>query len=459
MYSVFAKYGLAAHLALVAVAPLFLFPYWGEGTVATVLLWLSVFAFVWSVMDPETRGLEMPHEARRRVVRRTFRDPLFWTLLTLIFLTGIRALNNGIALKYDGEIQKWYMADAGLDFYPGSVGGAGYLPFAITVAFTVVVFGCRQSLGRIGRSAFLLLSSALAGLASIIVLILINQGHAGALKAITLGNTVSSYLGVAMGIYWLLGTTALVTAFENRWNRVMPFFVLSIGGTAVGMVLFAPTYVSICFAGAEVLLLGYSFLYAAKTLRGTGNFRFLVVFAISFALIAAAAYAIIPEKLLLPHVQPFADGVFFPTAYGELKNALTGIAFRAWKTNPWFGTGVGSFAIDIRFFAQAEDWEVLIPLLTSVPSGYWQMLVEYGIVGCVIWALPFGFLFFTYGARLVRWAKLGVLTEPASWLLPVAFGAVIAVAFFDVSWLRPEVIIGLGALAAVSANAFPKERS
>ena len=127
MQKLIAKYGAAAHLAILAVAPLFLFPFVGDETIATVLLWLAVPSAVWMVLEPSTRWDEAPHEARFRVVREIVRDPLFWTMLLVLAFAGVRALNSGIGLAYDAESSKWYVSAASLPFFPGSVGGAGYL--------------------------------------------------------------------------------------------------------------------------------------------------------------------------------------------------------------------------------------------------------------------------------------------------------------------------------------------
>lgn len=461
MHKLIAKYGLAAHLAFVAVAPLFLFPYCAETTIATVLLWLSALALVWMLMEPETRGLEMPHDARRRVVHRLFNDPFFWALLTLMVFAGIRALNTGIAYSYNSEKGEWYIAKQAMDFFPGSVGSNGYMPFATIVAFFVVVLGGRHSLGRIGRVSFLLFSSTLAGIAAIIAIILINQHQSGVLEAIKFSITDCSFVGVAFGLHLLGGTATLMSAFELQWNKAMPLFIFAIGGTAVGLFVFAPAYISLSFAAAEIVLLAYSFCYAAKKLRGTGDFRFLVVFAVSIVVCGLIMYAILPLSTYSAQLDAYADFEFIDDSFKDFRALLSSISFLAWKDSPWLGTGIGSFAFDVRTFATAKDWEMLVPGIVAVPSGWWQLLVEYGIVGTVAFALPFGFLMFTYVRKLSYWIPLRVLPGPSCWIFPVALGAIIANSFFVISLLRADVILILGAYAAISANAFPKnmERS
>ena len=63
-----AKYGLAAHLAFLAVAPLFLFPFCAASSVAVTLLWLTLLAAVWCGLMPSVRRGERLYDARLRVV-------------------------------------------------------------------------------------------------------------------------------------------------------------------------------------------------------------------------------------------------------------------------------------------------------------------------------------------------------------------------------------------------------
>ena len=94
-------------MAILAVAPLVLFPFLEKSDIATVLLWLSAFVSVWVVLVPSIRSGEALHDARCRVASAIVRDPLFWVSLLVIAFTGVRALNGGIGLAYDAETAKW----------------------------------------------------------------------------------------------------------------------------------------------------------------------------------------------------------------------------------------------------------------------------------------------------------------------------------------------------------------
>ena len=135
MQKIIAKYGLAAHLAILAVAPLVLFPFCSACVVATVLLWLSLLAGIWMVLGPSVYGGERLHDARCRVASNLFFDPLTWVLLAAVLFSGFRALNTGVAFRYNAETAVWYVASATFPLFPGVVGSSGYIDFAATVAF------------------------------------------------------------------------------------------------------------------------------------------------------------------------------------------------------------------------------------------------------------------------------------------------------------------------------------
>ena len=137
MQKFIAKYGLAAHLAILAVAPLFLFPFCSDRVVAAALLWLSLLTGLWMLLGPSMYGGERLHDARRRVASDLLSDPLSWVLLAGIIFSGLRALNTGIAFRYNAETAVWYVSSATVPIFPGVVGSSGDLDFAVAVAFSL----------------------------------------------------------------------------------------------------------------------------------------------------------------------------------------------------------------------------------------------------------------------------------------------------------------------------------
>ena len=131
MQKLIGKYGLAAHLALVVVAPLFFTP--------TTVIWLSVLAVLWFLKEPSRVGFEQLHDARKRVLSSLWRDPVFWVFLLLTVIAGVRAANSGVALAYDAETASWSVTSPMCTFLPASADGVGFPFFAGMVAVFVAV--------------------------------------------------------------------------------------------------------------------------------------------------------------------------------------------------------------------------------------------------------------------------------------------------------------------------------
>ena len=457
MQKAIAKYGLAAHLSLLAVAPLFLFPFCEAPKIATVMLWLSLAGSWWIVLEPSLRGGEMLHDARRRVSRAIGRDPLFWVFLAAIAITGLRALNTGVTMSYDFETRTWLVLPPAVSVFPGAFASSGFLPFAATLALGVVVTGCRHALGSSARMAFFLMASSLSGAFAALLIFLASRGNVVA-NAIVAGNSGWFYhSGVAFALYLLCGTISLFAAFERHWNAAVLLAVFSVGGNAAGMFVFSPALDAAAFAAATVLLFFVVFVAACRRLRGSGEFRMVVVYALALVMGGLLVVSALPEGAVNARTAPFVSGSFLPSGLMECRRVFSAAAFKSWTAHPWAGVGLGAFKFDLRFSVAAEDWALLPRGVEAVPNGWWQLLVEHGIVGTVVLALPFGLLLFTYFRRAAGCIRAGHLPGPAVLVAPLALAALVLTAFFDCSLLRADVIVIVGAILAVSAKSFPRE--
>ena len=458
MQKLIAKYGLAAHLAFLAVAPLVLFPFFGESVIATVLLWLSVPAALWTVLEPSVRNGEMLHNARRRVAHAIFFDPLFWLSLVLVAFAGLRALNTGIAFCYNAETTTWYVSTAAFSIFPGVVGTAGYLQFASAVAFLVLVQACRHSIGRSARMVFLLLTAAFAGMASMLLLVLIYMGHASALAFLPAAESTSfSYLGLVFGLDLVGAFVALCAMFEYGWGKSFPLVVIGIAGTSAGVFAFAPPYMSLGLFVAALVCLAYAFFFVYWRIRSSSELKLLVLAGIALTLGGLLIALLLPSGFLTERLAAFRKFKMFPDGYWMLRGTLSEAAFKSWMSHLWIGTGIDSFPLDFRFNATPETWTLLPRGAKALANGWWFLLAERGIVGCVLLVLPFVFLQVTYVRRLImgeRWS----LPHPVCLVLPLVLVLFVASAFLDCSSFRAEVLMTMGALAAVSAAGFKRRK-
>ncbi len=457
MQKLIAKYGAAANLALLAVAPLFLFPFLSDADIATTLLWLSVSAFFWFILEPSVLRGETLHHARRRVIGALCADPLFWVSLVLVLLAGFQVLNDGVALVYDAESTKWTLSPPLFSLLPGCVEGTGNLWFATFLAGAVLMQGCRHALGASARMAFLLTASTLAGIAAILALCLFVGGNPVVRAAIDCSAMVSSYVGVAFYLHLLSATVALVAAFERGWNMMLPLFIVSIGGTIAAGFLFSPVLVSFVFLSAEILLLVYIVVYAVKMLATASEFKLLVLSGVAFVLGGLLSMTLAPAATM-ERVSAFEIFELLPESFVVVRETLSGVAMRSWLENLWLGTGLGSFPLAFRFSALPDDLQIIRFGAEAVPNGWLFLLAERGIIGALTIGLPIGFLLFTYFRRLAQWVTSQTYCHPACCLGPLVLVSLIVTGLYGCSLLRADVMLMAMALLAVSANSFPRKK-
>ena len=468
MQKAISKYGLAAHLALLAVAPLFLFPFCGDAWTARAVIWLSLLAAGWTVLEPSRRADETLHDARFRVASSIALDPLFWFSLVLVLIAAVRWLNGGIGMVYDAETSIWSLSEARVPFLPGGTEDSGYLPFAAALGVAVLMQAGRHALGKSARVCFLFVAALLAGIAAIVAGLACVFENPVALHYAACSTVDATYPGVAFGICFMGSMVAIAGAFERKWNRAMPLLAIAVGGTAVGLYLFSPDIVIVVNVACAVVVAACALAYAHRRIGGL-----VVPKCLAFMLVAAIppvlfVMGVVPEgikaqKLSLLFGEEAAR--LFPDGFFELRSALSEIAEKVWKENPWLGTGLGTFGFDIRFNATEADWAVFASNQTGALNGWMQMLAERGIVGVVFFVAPVLFLLWTYVLRAF-YAVSDILSKshrsfgalvfhPVCALGPVAIAAVAACGFYDHSFWRSEIMMLVAAMFAMAGSAFP----
>lgn len=412
------------------------------------------------VLEPSIRVGEALSDSRRRVAKAILRDPLSWTLLVMVVFSGFRALNTGIALSYNAETAVWYVSDQAFPLLPGSVEGSGGLPFSATVAFSVLLMAARHSLGRAARRFFLLVSSSLAGLAAVICLLLLRIGASGWMRTLLPSSDgfECSFAGFVFGLYLIAGLIALVAVFEQNWSKALAPAVLAIGGTLAGAVAFAPPYLSLAIVAVSLLTLVYVLAFSIRSFPAAELFR-IVLFSIVALVLGGLFVAVaLPGGVWVERLSLLSECKFFPDQFWKVREGLSSIAFKSWISHLWLGTGVSSFPLDFRIHAQTQDWEAFTRGITAVANGWWLLLAERGIVGLMLFLLPFWFLLFTYVRRLMGGISRWELPSPVCIVAPLVLLLFVATAFVDCSPLRVEVLLAAGSLMAISAVSFPRLR-
>ena len=460
MQKLIAKYGLAAHLALLAVAPLFLFPFCDELAITKVLFWISLFGGLWMVLEPSMRTGEGLSESRRRVIRGFAHDPLFWSLLVVLVFAGFRAMNTGVALNYDAERAVWHVAAQAFPLLPGSVGAAGWLPFGMTAAVFVQLQACRHSLGRAARSLYLLLSSTFAGLAAVIFLIALRLGCLGGQGCLlpSLDGLQCSFVGFAFGIHLIGAILALVAVFEQGWSSALVLVIFAAGGMVAGVIAFTPPYLTVALMAVGLIMFVYALAFARKTFRPVNVFRMFLAGLTAFVLGGLLGAIFLPHDAFAERLAAFTELRLFPERFWMIRATLSVVAFKAWVSHLWLGAGISSFPLEFRILAQSADWDLLPRGTVAVANCWWLLLAERGLVGLIFFTVPVGCLVFTYVRRLIGGVAGWELPHPACMTAPLVLVLVVATGFLDCSLLHAAVLPVAGSLIAISAASFFRRR-
>ena len=458
MQKILSKYGLAAHLAFVAVAPLFLFPFCGADWTARALLWLTGLAFVWLVMEPSRRSGEMLYDARLRVLSELVRDPLFWLTVCFAALAAARWANGGIRMAYDSELARWYLLEAACGILPGCADPpAGFLTFAIAIALVVLIAGCRHALGKSARISFLFTYALLAGVASVTAVSVSAFGGPEAAALTRCALEEGSFAGSAFGVAFLCGIVVVAGGLECRWNRYFLLFVFAVGANGAGLYFFAPPPVILVYLVAALLTLLVVIVYVLFTQGSTGTLKSLAAVILAAGVTALFIMGMASAELNAARTA-FPDDGLLPDSYLQVRRLLSDIAVKVWKEHPWLGTGLGSFGLDVKFNLTPADWKLFTGSPACALNGWWQLLAERGIVGGICFAAAVGFLAFTFVRRLVFGFRKPFF-HPSCWLGPTVLAAVVTETFVDASFLRPDLILAVGAVLALSGSSLPVIRT
>lgn len=454
MQKFISKYALAAHLALLAVAPLFLFPFFGPKDTAIVLLWMSFLTMFWLFLEPSRRIDEYLYEARRRVLRNLLVDPLVWLFALFLVIALIRWMNDGVVRDFDlsGDQWRWVIRSPAIEWLPGSSGDAGFLAVASLVAVIITVFSCRHALGKSARTMFVFLAAFFAAIAALVA-IWTTRDELGVASKIAFGEAgVSSFPGTAFGVFFLASLAALAGMFEARWNLALLLFSFAVGGTFAGLWYFSSPFEIMLYSGAGVLLALISLVDVAVTRGVLSFFKFLVALIIGAAVPAAIMKAFAPPELI-EMKSAVLNFDFWSGEYLQTRQSWIDFASEVWRDgNIWTGVGLGALPLYIKQNMAQDSWAV------TIPSGWWHLLAERGIVGAGMIVLPCIFMMFSFIGRIV---SSGVKRAfwPFVFLGLFVFSTAVVEAFFDMSFLTPEVLIPAGAFLALSASAIPPRRT
>lgn len=448
MQKLISKYALAAHLALTAVAPLFLSP--------IVVICLAGLSLVWLVMEPSCIGSETLHDARSRVSKAMFRDPVLWLSIAVAGFALIRCFNGGVARMYDAENARWFLSAPAFPMLPASADGAGLRELAMAVALIPLLQACRHALGRSARMMFVIFSSGLAGILAIVWLYFIHLGVPSLKALVDFSSLRPEYVGSVFGVYTVASAIGVFGIFENGWIRSLPLAFLGAVGCGAALFAFAPAYVTVLFVSAALLVFIGAFVSAKLKLPGTTAFRYAVLYLITLVIAYAAVLGAVDPVKFESLTEPFRTRQFFTPETLETRAKMNEVSLRMWKNHPWIGNGLGTCRSAMAFQVRPEEWGTVPPMQAAPLNGYWMMLVERGTIGAFLMLAVVFLLSWSYVVRLIKGIRFGI-PHPNVWVGPVLMAVCAVEALVDISFLSPGMMIAMAAFTALSASSFPKE--
>ena len=462
------KYGLATHLALLAAVPLALTPFLDAARLASVVFWLSGLAALWLLTEPSIRAGEHLSSARRRVRGALVRDPLFWLLLLVVLFALVRACNTGIALRYDSEQAAWLVGESKLGGGPAAVGLTGLLSFATALAVWVVVLGIRHGIGLMARIVFGVSGAFFAGVGGLSAAGCACAGMAPFAGWLRAGFAEAPFWASVFGVWLVLGIVCGVQAEARKWSFARLPFVLGMAGNVAALVFFAPPLVAVAWLALSVLVLVFSLAYLVRASSGGTVARTFVLAVFGYALPVFLLMLFVSEPLRALKVDGLDPALAFPGNVKEAGEALSRIAREAWKSRPWFGVGSGALGLHVLFLAEKADWAFLPVAPSFAYNGYWTLLAERGIVGCMIPAVALGLLVAAYVMRLVSAFMFlrdkndvdifVFAVPPVTWAMPLALALLAVEAVWSPIFLTDNLLVAVFASLALAAAACPRAK-
>jgi len=465
------KYGLAFHLAVLAVLPSVLAPFVPDHALGRTVLWFSVIGALWIFIEPSMRQGEHLSQARARVCSSFFRDPIVWFFVIFVVLTAIRWLNTGIEMVYDSEKVSWSVAEPSWSIFPASVGAAGFLPFTVAVAATVVVVGLRHAVGLAARVSFGLTSAFIAGIGGWVAAGAACLGIAPFVTDAAAGFGVvrEPLMGALWGVWLMVGLCAGAQAEARAWKRGRLVFSLAIGGNVIGILFFSPPLVSAAYFILALLFIVYSWVWLGRASSKGAVARNVVFALLGISMVVLFFMALAPSQVKKAKSSGLDPEVAWRGEEHEADAALSGMAKRMWLLEPWCGVGLGAFRLNAPFVAQSEDWEVVPPNPVRAINGYWTLLAERGNVMCGLLAMGIGLMFWSWASRCFE-AFMSLHKDVESDVFPFSCPPVVWAPLIFIPLLAVEgvfapvfsvrtILLAVVAALALATSSFPRRTS
>ena len=466
LYQNVSKYGLATHLALAAALPAALAQFVSDVTLSVVILWMSLVACIWMLMEPSVLSGETVSRARSRVLRGVVRDPFAWFFVVAVLFAFARWLNSGVRLSFDAEKAIWLVKDPAVSFLPASTDSAALLPLTLMIVTAVVVVGVKHALGKNARIWFGIACGAVSATGAFAAVVCAGL-EMEPFKAFAFSEIGARFfLGSMYALFLPVAVACGVEAEERGMTKTRLVFAWAVGGNAVGAFIFLPGLLGFAYLMASVPVAALAIVRLKKQAGVAAAARATSM--IAFGVIIAIFSSILPpySKLQEAKFEGLDVEKAFTPALADRNVALHNISKSMWLEHPWSGVGVGAFKLHAPFFASKDDWTVLPPEPSDGSNGYFTLIAERGICGALMCLIGIGFFLYFWFSRFVgsfAWHKTQDEARSWFWCMPAVVWTgplVLLIAVLD-TWFSsgfPLTPISACVMVAMSLSAasFPK---
>ena len=369
-------------------------------------------------------------------------------------------------MRYDPEQTAWMVKPPAWEGWPASTGDVGFLPFAVSIGAGVLSIGVLHGVGLAARLSFGLQVSMFLGVAGLIFAGLTCTGEKEFVARAVAGFLSGPFYGSVFGFGLALAVVCGFQAEARKWASARLPFCIAVAGNAAGLLFFAPPLLAAAYLLPVVLFVVFGLVYLSRTGSMGGIARSSVMFLFGGALAVCLLLAAAPEDVFAAKSQGMDIQLAFPELYRQLEEALSRISHAIWRDTPWCGAGIGAFGLYVPFVAEKADWSILPPTVSVAFNGYWTILAERGILGCVALLGGLGLLLVVWILRLIR-AILFLKTRddadtfvfacaPVVWIAPFLLVIFCLEAFFTSVFNMSVVLLPVVSSIALSAASFPK---
>lgn len=463
------KYGLSAHLALLAALPLALTPFVSAAVLGTVILWLSAFAAVWLFVEPSILPGEHLSQSRARVRSKMLRDPVFYFFLLVLIVSLVQWLNSGIRVYYDPEQTVWLVREPTFKILPASANGAGFLPFTVALGALIVVTGIRHTLGLGARISFGVIGSMIAGLGGIAAAVCACSGTKPFVDLASSGFDKGPFGSAFFGTWLILGLASGVAAEARKWKMARLPFCLAIMGNVSGLLFFSPPWVAVGWSVAAILVAAWGLFYLGRAGSMGAVARSLSLMVLGIALPVFLLVSFSPETVTAAKLKGFDSAYVMTEAMRQNSEALSRIGRQMWMKHPWSGVGLGAYGLHLPFLAEKADWSVMAAHPLFAQNSYWTLLAERGIVGCLLMVLGVGLMLWYWVSRFIESylylrhnddADIFVFAvPPIVWTLPIVLALVLVESVWLPDFSLPTLVLALVVPLSLCAVSFPRGKT